>query len=169
MKSKSLLACAIALMMILNGCTSSSAVMPMSNGVYTLTKSAPTGFTPLGTIRRAAYEDIREFADSKGKAAQLISVNEVPAGFARWPQVEVRFRLVEESELEVSEGINKKERTSVVHDSMGNPIDIETSSVNNSQEKIYEDLKKLGELRKQGILTEEEFQAEKDKLLRKSK
>ena len=98
----------LALMVAITGCTSPSALMPMSNGVYTLTKSAPTGFTPLGTIRKESYKDIREFAESKEKVAQVISVNEVPAGFARWPQVEVRFRLVNAADLEKSETLDKK-------------------------------------------------------------
>ena len=143
--------------------------MPMSNGVYSLTKSAPTGFTSLGTIRRAAYEDVREFAESKEKLAQVISVNEVPAGFAVWPQVEIRFRLVDESELGNADAVDARRKTSIVFDASGNPIDIETTSVNSSPEEVYKALQKLGDLREGGVLTEEEFQKEKAKLLKRSK
>lgn len=155
----------LSIALILVGCTSPSSVMPMSNGIYTLTKSAPTGFTPLGTIRRAAYEDINEFARSKGKFAQVVSVNEVPAGFARWPQVEVRFRLVDERQLNLSSSPDKTTQLSMVYDSTGNPIDIQRTETDTSDEDTYESLRKLGELRDSGVLTEEEFQKEKEKLL----
>jgi hypothetical protein len=71
--------CALALC----GCTTGSTVMAASGGAYTVTRSGTTGFTPLGVLRKEAYEEASRFAASKGMVAEVISVNEVPAGFAR--------------------------------------------------------------------------------------
>jgi len=84
-------------------------------------------------------------------------------------QVEIRFRLLEESELNNVESVDKRRKTSIVYDAAGNPIDIETTSVDSSPDEIYEALQELGDLRERGILTEEEFQREKAKVLKRSK
>ena len=154
-----------AVTLLLGGCTSPSTVMPMQNGVYTISKSAPTGFTPLGAIRKAAYEEVKEFAASKGKVAQIVSVNEVAAGFAKWPQVEVRFRLEDPQSMNTSSPMGTRKTTSIVYDANGNPIDMESTVTEEPNTDKYEELKKLGELKESGVLTEEEFQKEKNKIL----
>tara|TARA_Y100000385_G_C12849653_1_gene532463 strand:- start:363 stop:524 length:162 start_codon:yes stop_codon:yes gene_type:complete len=47
--------------------------------------------------------------------------------------------------------------------------DLKTSSTVNTSVNVYEELKKLGQLRDSGVLTEEEFQQEKKKLLELNK
>lgn len=155
----------VILTLFIFSCTSPSIVMPMDRGIYTLSKSAPTGFTPLGTIRTAAYKEINELASKKGKVAQIITVNEVPAGFGRWPQVEVRFKLVTKEELSNKTIPTTQKSTSTVYDARGNPIDTETTTTNNQDINVYKHLEKLGKLKEDGILTEEEFEIEKKKLL----
>jgi len=46
-----------------------------------------------------------------------------------------------------------------------NPLSVENAS--NDNDEIFEDLKKLGELKAAGILTEEEFNEKKKELLSK--
>jgi len=99
----------------------------------------------------------------------VISVNEVPAGFARWPQVEVRFRLTSSSEFESRDSEGKKTKVFVVYDASGNPIDFEMTETDQSDDDIYEKLKKLGDLRDSNVLSEEEFQREKERLLTRGK
>jgi hypothetical protein len=57
----------------------------------------------------------------------------------------------------------------VAYDAMGRPQDSQTSSTVNTSVNVYEELKKLGQLRDSGVLTEEEFQQEKKKLLELNK
>lgn len=151
---------------ILSGCSTGSAVMASSGGAYTITKSGTTGFTPLGVLRKEAYEEANNFAASKGMVAEVISVNEVPAGFARWPQVDLRFRLasaaardrgVKEPTVSVS--------TQASHDAMGNRVESETNVSVAKNVDFYAEMKQLGELKEKGLLTEEEFQKEKKRLL----
>ena len=138
--------------------------MPASGGAYTITKSGTTGFTPLGVLRKEAYEEANRFASSRGMVAEVLSVNEVPAGFARWPQVDLRFLLVTAAAREsgarppaITIG------TQAGHDAMGNPTAAEVTITKDID--VYTELKKLGELKEKGLLTEEEFLREKKRLL----
>ena len=94
--------------------------------------------------------------------AEVISVNEVPAGFARWPQVDLRFRLVSAAARE------SRERpltigTQAGHDAIGNPTGGEVTVT--KELDFYTGMKKLGELKEKGLLTEDEFQKEKKRLI----
>lgn len=140
--------------------------MAVSGGAYTVTKSGTTGFTPLGVIRKEAYEEVNQFAASKGMVAEVISVNEVPAGFARWPQVDLRFRLV--SPAVGNAGAKVPALTigsQASHDAMGKTTEAETTVVVSKEPDFYTEIKKLGELKAKGLLTDEEFQREKNRLL----
>lgn len=140
--------------------------MAASGGAYTVTRSGTTGFTPLGVLRKEAYEEASRFAASKGMVAEVISVNEVPAGFARWPQVDLRFRIVSSTARESG---GKAPAITIAgqagHDAMGNPTAAETTVVVSNEVDFYAELKKLGELKEKGLLTEEEFQKEKKRLI----
>lgn len=48
---------------------------------------------------------------------------------------------------------------------MGNPTAAETTVVVSNEVDFYAELKKLGELKEKGLLTEEEFQKEKKRLI----
>lgn len=167
MKLSTLFAIAtITLSSAFTGCTTTSSIMAASGGAYTVTKAGKSGFTSLGSLRKDAYEEANEFAESKGMVAEVISVNEVPAGFARFPQVDLRFRLVTAADRQ-SGG-----KASVVaiasqasHDAMGNATQGETTVEVAKEEDFYVELKKLGDLKKEGLLTEEEFQKEKKRLM----
>lgn len=52
------------------------------------------------------------------------------------------------------------------YDSNGRPISGETAVVLNKEIDLYSELRKLGELKEKGILTESEFQKEKERLLK---
>ena len=151
---------------ILAGCSTTSAVMPASGGMYTISRSGGSAFISLGSLRKDAYEEASRFAVSKGLEAEVVSVNEVPAGFARFPQVDLRFRLVSPSSRQKTQGVSVITTTTQAgHDAMGNRTDSETSVAIRREVDFYAELKKFGELRERGLLTENEFQAEKKRLL----
>ena len=151
--------------LIFLGCTSKSIVMPMENGIFSMSKSAPTGFTPLSVIKNDAFKEINERAKRENKVLQIVSVNEVPAGFGRWPQVEIRFKLLTQEEAKINRNNQKEVKTSYVHDAKGNLIDSKVSvSIDNSLEQ-YKKLEQLGKLREKGVLTQVEFENEKKKIL----
>lgn len=148
------------------GCTTTSEVMAATGGAYTVTKAGKTGFTSLGSLRKDAYEDANEFAKSKGMIAEVISVNETPAGFARFPQIDLKFRLVSAAVRDAgvrAPSIAAQNQAS--HDAMGNTTQAETTVEFSKEKDFYAEMKKLGELKKDGLLTDEEFQREKQRLL----
>jgi hypothetical protein len=156
------------LLAILSGCSTRAPVMSMGNDVYTVSKAGTTGFTPLGRLRQGAYDIANEYALEKRKTAEVISVNEVPQGFGRFPEVEVRFRLVDSSSSS-NLSSNLKISNTASYDAMGNRRDTETTISKDSTTDAYEKLNALGKLRDNGVLTEEEFQKEKEKLLQGSR
>jgi hypothetical protein len=81
--------------LLVSSCTSSSGVVPFGPGVFTVVKGGKTGFSSLATLKTEAYKEANDFAVSHGKQIEIISVDEKPAGFGKWPQVEVRFRLLD--------------------------------------------------------------------------
>jgi hypothetical protein len=67
--------------------------MSAGGDAFVVSETGTTGYTPLGTLRARAYENANEFAASRGGIAEVISVNETPAGFAIWPKVDLKFRV----------------------------------------------------------------------------
>ncbi len=145
------------------GCSSTSHIMAATGGAYTVSISGTTGFTPLGRLRKRAYEEANQFAQSKGKIAEVISVNEIPEAFGRWPQVDLRFRLASPDE-EIREPIVSVGHQAT-HDALGNITDENVDIRQASDKDFYRKLTELGELKNKGLLTDEEFQREKDKLI----
>lgn len=83
---------------LFTGCTTSSPVMASAGGTYTVSKSGQSGFIPLGTLRRQAFEEANEFAAKRGKMAEVVSVYETPQSFGVFPKVDLVFRLVNDGD-----------------------------------------------------------------------
>ena len=69
--------------------------MRIGDGEYIVSRSGDTGFIPVGKLRSEAVEDVNRYASERGLIPEIISVKEVPAGFGIFPQVDIRFRLVQ--------------------------------------------------------------------------
>ena len=139
--------------------------MAAVGGVYTVTKTGTTGFTPVGTLRKQAYKEANDFAASKGMVAEVVSVNETAAGFAKWPQVDLKFRLVRPGTEGRPSNPTVAASSQVAYDAEGRPTSGDTAVTVEKQVDVYAELEKLANLKERGVLTEEEFQAEKKKLL----
>lgn len=166
MKNPILLSFALASLVLSTGCTTGTQVMAMSGGVYTVTRSGQSGFTSVGALRKQAYDEANQFAASKGKIAEVISVNETPTGFARFPQVDLRFRLITaEEQAALAKTPNLAVQGQASHDAMGRTTDAGLTV--NAKPDAYAELLKLDELRKKGIITDQEFEAQKKRVLEK--
>jgi len=89
-------------------------------------------------MRDKVLREADEFATERGKIAETVTISETGKGFMRFAKIEYTFRLVDEKYTEQTE----------------------EESID-----LYTELKKLAELRDEGILTEAEFEAEKKELL----
>ena len=144
--------------------------MPMGEGIYQVAVSGQGNgrFKSLSYLRGLAFEKANEFAVRKEGQIEVISVNETPMSYGVFNQVELRFRLVSETEMLATpnEPFLKKSNT---YDSKGQLIESELE-INSNNKKgpdtdKYLKLKRIGELYLNGILTKEEFEKEKQKIL----
>ena len=142
-------------------------VMPMGDGVYTLSGTASSGAVHLPKVRKKVFNTANLYAQEKGKTLEVISINEVPDGLFYDPQVDLTFRLVDNS-IEVSDPNKTNTKTTInLRDVRGKKTGEIVSKKKNTKkdDEKYKKLLKLGELKEKGLLTEEEFQKEKKKIL----
>ena len=152
------------LLFLLTGCISTHDVIPMSQDTYMVRVEDHAGIFAFnrGKMKGVALKKAEEFATSKSMVAIPLGMKDHPVGIlGDWPAVEYQFRLVHKNSPSAIGG-HLQPRADVVIEYNEN-IKINQTSINN--EDLYKELMKLNDLKKQGILTEEEFLIEKKKLL----
>jgi hypothetical protein len=116
-------------------------------------------------MKADVIREANEFAASQGKIAIPISLNESPMYIGHFASVDYQFRVVDESDPEARR-INLVPRPNVVIEKTEKTtMDVNTKDQTNRPKDIYPELLKLDDLRKRGILSQEEFDAQKKKLL----
>ena len=151
------------------GCASNSGIRPMGANTYIVTRQAATGFSGAGTLKADAISEAAKYCEAQGKVMKIVAVTEAkpPYILGNFPKAEVVFKALNPGDPELV--------LPSVFDASGNQVRVGSSLIDRSEvkisvdhpdtEDIYTKLEKLDELRKKGILTEEEFQKEKSKLL----
>jgi hypothetical protein len=135
----------------LTGCASNSGVVQMGSDSYMVSRQAASGFTGMSTLKADAMREAYARCQQTGQSVEVVETVDAkpPYIFGNFPKTEIRFKCVNE--------VRSPRGTA------GAQIDgVEASPKASS---LYEELNKLDELRKRGLLTEEEFNAEKQKLL----
>ncbi len=114
-------------------------VTPVSDDTFVIRRSDKGGiFGNTAKMRDKVLREAEEFAAERGKIVETVTLSETGKGFMRFAKIEYTFRLVDAE-------------TTVKADER--PTD------------LYTELKKLAELRDDGLLTDEEFETEKKELL----
>src|SRR5262249_26465499 len=104
-------------------------------------------------------------AESKGKVAIPVASKETPAVPGRsMPNFEYQFRLVAKDDPRAS-GAALVPRADVVIESKVDPVPTASLKDPPPSHDLYNELLKLDDLRKRNILTESEFEAQKQRLL----
>jgi hypothetical protein len=137
------IACAAVLALCLGGCISNPGIVKIAPDTYMIARQSVGGM--LGNTAAMKVEVINEanaFAESQGKIAIPVSFSEGPGGEGRYPTFDYQFRLVDPADLAAT--------------SSGHPL---------KTGDLYVELTKLDDLRKRGLLTESEFEQQKQKLL----
>lgn len=149
-------ACLFVLVSLLIGCASSGAIK-LSEKTYMISKTSAAGvFVNMGKLKAIVIKEANEFAESKGKVAVAVSLIEKEAiPGRRLPSVDYQFRLEEKG--------TKPARGGVLKPFADKTVEINNNS--NSTSNRYDELIKLGELRKSGVISEEEFLKEKNRIL----
>jgi len=150
------------------GCASGG-ILKLSPDTYMISRSSAAGmFANMSRLKAKVIQDANEFADKQNKVAIPLSYNEVRPvhGF---PSVEYQFRVVNKNDPEARRThlVPRPDLTIQRDDSLDADINVDIKTKDESEEDsdIYSELIKLEDLRERGILTDEEFQAQKSKLL----
>ena len=148
----------------------SGTVMPMGSGIYSVTASPSPmggGVYSLKQVRDKAMKEATSFAQGKDATLEIVAVNETPLSFGIPPQVDLTFRLVSESEKLADPNIESK---TIIKSGSGNGKTTTKQTIlkkdkSKKDDEKYDRLLKLGKLKEAGLLTQEEFDKEKKKIL----
>ncbi len=163
----------LALLMWMNAAQASdqtgASIVDLGENTYSSTYVATTTFNRdvdklVEEARRAAVE----FCAAKGREMKVVSITvEKPWMAMGIPKAEVVFKALEAGDP----ALREPEPAPVVRKGVKGKKEPErgVAAVAASNDDLYRALLNLDDLRKKGILTEEEFQAEKKKVLARSK
>lgn len=158
---------AVASVLILVACASAD-IIPMGTDTYMLSQTSAGGiFTNMGTLKSEVIQRANAFAESKGKVAIPVAAREQPPFPGRMPNFEYQFRLVDRNDPRAAGGGLVK-TPDVIIENRGQTPSVVVNAPNKEQARspdIYTELLKLDDLRKKGIITEAEFEAQKRRLL----
>lgn len=142
-------------------------IVQVSPDTYLVTIQNKAGiFGSLPRTRQRAIAAANAFAAERGMTAIPVSMESTPAGGpGQWPTVEYQFRVVPEGDPE-------HQRTALVPGPDTTvQVDVRTDgptapATADPKPDLYSELIKLDDLRTRGILTEAEFQEQKERVLR---
>jgi hypothetical protein len=141
--------------MLISGCGSYKFIRPVSEDAYIVNIMGSTPFYAMADLKADGFKKANEFAESQGKVAVVLDAKEklyVP--FVRNPSFELRFRAVDKDSSEARSGAL-----------VPSPYGAIRSDGRESYPDLHSELIKLNDLREKKILSEEEFQAQKKKML----
>ena len=149
--------------LLIAGCASNSNVLSIGKDTYMVSRQAATGFSGSGTLKAEAFQEATQYCEKLGKSFQVVSTHEAspPYIFGNFPKAEVQFMCLNANDAELNRPKLKKEANSIVEIKNGNPAKSEPGQ----SKDVYSELIKLDNLRKQGIITQTEFDAQKAKIL----
>jgi hypothetical protein len=142
-------------------------IVKLSPDTYMLSRTDKGGvFGNPSAMKADVIREANEFAAKQGKVAIPLSLNESPLQVGRqFASVEYQFRVVDESDPEARRTSLVPRPNVVIEKTEKSSVDVTTKDNTDRSKDVYAELIKLDDLRKRGILSEDEFQAQKKKLL----
>jgi hypothetical protein len=140
-------------------------IVPLGHDTYALTRWANTGFARnTEKLKAQALEDAAAYCAKLHKELKVVSTTTArPAvpltGFA---SAKVVFKTLDANDPE----LHAPAPASAPGDAV--PVAVENATSRTETDVLYRNLTQLDDLRKRGLLTEEEFQAKRKKLVEKS-
>ncbi|MGZ8947285.1 MAG: SHOCT domain-containing protein [Methylococcaceae bacterium] len=149
------------------GCSSSN-IVKLSPDTYMLTKEDHGGIFAFnrGAMKTDAIREANAFAENQGKIAIPVSTHEHPVGIlGDWASFEYQFQVVDKNDPDARR-TSLVPRPDIVIDKTEKIFaDVQTKDQSKKPKDMYAELIKLDDLRKKGILSDEEFDAQKKMLL----
>jgi hypothetical protein len=140
-------------------------VVPLGNDTYSITCEAKTAFTRnADKLKGQASDEATKFCATQGKQLKILSLSgNVPHFGSGYAKAKITFMALSAGDPRLS--------TEAAATAAAAPAPIAVAAVapgRLSTDELYAELVKLDDLRKKNILSDEEFQAEKKKLLSRS-
>ena len=144
---------------LLISCVSNTGVVPIGEDTYMIGKSTNLALTSSG-IKAEAFKEASKYCSKQNKKIQVISTTseDMKLG-SHVGSTEIQFMCLTEGDSELNRPKLRKTPDKIVE------VKSNVSVQNQNSEDMYTELKKLNELKESGILTQEEFNAEKKKIL----
>ena len=155
---------------LLAGC-SNPGIVQLSPDTYMLSRADRAGiFGNTAALKAGVIQDANEFAENKGKVAIPLATHETPVYPGHCATFEYQFRVVDKNDPEAKRTALVPRADVVIEKTEKVTADVHTKedTAASMGVDLYTELTKLDDLRKKGIITDAEFDAEKKKLLRKS-
>ncbi|WP_438482547.1 SHOCT domain-containing protein [Oleiharenicola lentus] len=161
MKTKSFV---VLVALALAGC-SNPGVVQLGPDTYLLTRADRAGiFGNASKLKAGVIADANEFAQKQGKVAIPLSDRATPIGGpGQFATYEYEFRVLPADDPEVRRVRIQTRPDIVIEKNERNQTTMETKS----KPDLYSELGNLDDLRKRGLLTDAEFEAQKQKVLTK--
>jgi hypothetical protein len=151
----------------LSGCANPG-IVKLSPDTYMLSRTDKAGvFGNASAMKADVIREASDFAASQGKVAIPLALNERPMVFGGgFASVEYQFRVVDSNDREVRRTSLMPRADVVIEKTEVISADVRTKDQSSKASKdTYTELIKLDDLRKKGILSEIEFEAQKKKIL----
>ncbi len=166
-KSKGMLA----LCVLIQSCSSSSGVVKTGPDTYMISRSEKGFRGNSGAVKAAALSEAEDWCQKRGKVMKVISASQkdmVP--MTSDASAEIHFKALAPTDPELAEPIDTGDLKNRVFKGNEN---IQTFSVEGNSKKAevakrdrYAEILKLGELKDKGLITAEEFESEKQRILK---
>jgi hypothetical protein len=149
------------------GCKSTD-IVQLSPDTYMITVEDHAGIFG-GSAAKLKDKTIREanaFAESKGKIAIPVAMKGTPVGgFRDWASFEYQFMVLDKNDPQALRTSLVPRPDIVVQKTDKISADIRTKDETDKKLDLYTELTKLDDLRKKGLITDQEFESQKQKLL----
>lgn len=162
------------------GATKQPTVESLGNNTYSITRKAGSGFTrDTEKLKQEALDEAAAYCAAHQKELKVISAttSKPKLMFTGYATANVVFKALDAGDPELrapvmttttSAGATYAPQAPGTIPPSSATVETTASPSHTSTDALYSDLMKLDELRKRGILTEEEFQAQKKKVLERS-
>lgn len=158
----------IGLTVVLAGCATNPGIVKLSADTYTLYKEDHAGIFGNATLLRTeVIGEANTFAESQGKIVLPIAAktHHTTGRPADWETFEYQFLLIDKNDHSTIR-THLIPGSDIIADDTGKVVGaVETKNHPEKSVDIYGELIKLDELRKKGIISEAEFEAQKKKIL----
>jgi hypothetical protein len=163
-----LIASALAAILSLTGCANPG-IVQLSPDTYMLSRVDHAGmFGNASALKAGVISDADAFAAAQGKIAVAVASSDSPAYPGHFATFEYQFKVLDKNDPEARRTSLTPRANLVIEKDEKISADIKTNEQSSKQADLYTEIMKLDDLRKKGLLTDAQFEVQKQKLLDKS-